>query len=188
MEMSNEYLLTIAVPTYNGSKTIGNMLDVLLPQVTEDVELFVIDNCSTDNTSQIITNYQKEYPFIQYYANKRNIGADGNFLLCMNKARGKYIYLLSDDDILTENSLQRILQFMKNSPDMGLIYLGTGNFRCKYENAESCEAPRMDPQKSICTQDKRIFMDYAKYFWGFVSSFIILRENFMKIQNPEQLH
>ena len=55
--MPEKPLLTIAVPTFNGSRTIRNMLDILLPQVDSRVELIVIDNCSTDDTPQIIRNY-----------------------------------------------------------------------------------------------------------------------------------
>ena len=54
MPQSQEPLLTIAIPTYNGSKTIRNMLDLLLPQCNDQVELLISDNCSTDNTEVII--------------------------------------------------------------------------------------------------------------------------------------
>ncbi len=46
--MEKDYLLTIAVPTYNGEKTIQNLLDLLLPQCVNDIELLISDNCSTD--------------------------------------------------------------------------------------------------------------------------------------------
>ena len=66
--MDNEKLLTIAIPTYNGAKTIANMLEILLPQCDERVEVLISDNASTDNTKLIIDKYIEKYEreYIQY--------------------------------------------------------------------------------------------------------------------------
>ncbi|MEQ2922045.1 glycosyltransferase family 2 protein [Ruthenibacterium lactatiformans] len=184
--MPEKPLLTIAVPTFNGSRTIRNMLDILLPQVDSRVELIVIDNCSTDDTPQIIRNYQEQYSWIRYIRNEQNVGADGNFLRCMQKANGRYIHLLSDDDILTEGSLEVILKFLESSSDMGLVYLGTANFYSHYTGKENCTAPIALPEENLCTKSKRAFMEYARHYWGFVSSFIVSNERFRRIENAEQ--
>ena len=93
-KIMSDYLLTIAIPTYNGAKTIRNALDILLPQCTDEIELVISDNTSTDETPEIIPEYQKLYP-IRYIRNKINIGPDANFLQCMKLASGKFTYLLS---------------------------------------------------------------------------------------------
>ena len=59
--MDNEKLLTIAIPTYNGAKTIANMLEILLPQCDERVEVLISDNASTDNTKLIIDKYIEKW-------------------------------------------------------------------------------------------------------------------------------
>lgn len=179
-------LLTIAIPTYNGANTICNMLDLLLPQIDDRVELIISDNCSTDNTSDILDSYSKKYSFIKRIINESNIGADGNFLQCMKKASGQYTYLLSDDDILMENSLKNILDFLQSNPPMGLVYLGTADFRNKYVCREKCTVTSAYSAENICTTDKKLFMEYAKSYWGFVSSFIISTERFRQIKNPEK--
>ncbi len=185
-KLEESTLLTIAIPTYNGARTIGNMLDILLPQINDQVEVLIVDNCSTDNTPQIVKKYMERYNKISYVRQEKNIGADGNFLYCMRMAKGKYIHLLSDDDVLTENSLSKIVDFLKNSPDMGLIYLGTANFYSHYNGKENCTAPIALPVENLCIKDKKIFMSYARHYWGFISSFIISREKFNQIKNPEQ--
>lgn len=182
----NQPLLTIAIPTYNGARTIENMLNLLLPQCTNDVEVIVCDNCSTDNTGAIIMEFTKKYPFIKYVRNDSNIGADGNFLKCMRIASGEYIHLLSDDDILIENSLGRLINFLKSNPKMGLVYLSTVDFKNKYVSLENCIETTSYVQKDICTSDKKLFMQYASHYWGFVSSFVISRERFLLVKNPEQ--
>mgnify|MGYP002436757548 len=52
--MKNQPVLTIAIPIYNGERTIKNMLDILMPQCNEKIEVLVSDNCSTDSTPNII--------------------------------------------------------------------------------------------------------------------------------------
>lgn len=188
MDMITRPILTIAIPTYNGSKTIRNMLDILLPQVTEDVELIVSDNCSTDSTPQIIADYKKKYS-IRYIRNESNIGPDANYLQCMRLARGKFTYLLSDDDIVVENGLSKILRFLYDNPDVKLVYLDSVGFKSVYKGVKNChrytEHVRI-PEKNICSADRIEFMNYAIRMWGFLSSFLWSTERFNQIKNPEQ--
>ena len=80
MELENKYKLTIAIPTYNGEKTIENLLDSLIMQCDESVELLIVDNCSMDNTPNIINKYKNDYSKLKYVRNDENIGPDANFL------------------------------------------------------------------------------------------------------------
>ena len=86
IKMSSKPILTIGIPTYNGSKTIRNMLDILLPQCDSRVEVFVSDNCSTDSTPEIIRQYQKTYNNVTYSKNETNIGTDRNIIKCFEKS------------------------------------------------------------------------------------------------------
>ena len=54
--MKNQPVLTIAIPIYNGERTIKNMLDILMPQCNEKIEVLVSDNCSTDSTCLLYTS------------------------------------------------------------------------------------------------------------------------------------
>ncbi len=188
MNNQEQPLLTIAIPTYNGSKTIRQMMSLLLEQYDNRVEILVSDNCSTDTIPQIIEGYKQDYPFIRYVRNEKNIGADANYLQCMRLAKGKFIHLLSDDDVMCEGALSKILTFLEQNQDVTLIYLYTKGFRGRYVDIESCSAPAIQPDNDICTTDKKKFMDYAGYYWGFMSSFIIAKKNFNQINNPEQFY
>ena len=176
--MDNEKLLTIAIPTYNGAKTIANMLEILLPQCDERVEVLISDNASTDNTKLIIDKYIEKYENIRYVRNVKNIGPDSNYLQCMKISKGKYTLLLSDDDILIEEKLCIILDFLQSNKDMSLVYLNAKGFHEKYENEQKCifyDKAIYDGQK-IVTYDKQLFMSYAGRMWGFLSCFICLTE------------
>lgn len=182
---NKSYLLTIAIPTYNGSKTICRVLDLLIPQLSDEVELIILDNCSTDETPLIINSYQKKCNCIKYFRNQQNIGADGNFLECLKLASGKYVYLLSDDDVLIEGTLLRLRNFLSLPYEFGLVYLGTANFYGKYD-FNSLKYPIKLALENIITKDKQLFMKYASHYWGFVSSFVVLKKRFENINNPEQ--
>lgn len=187
--MIDRKLLTIAIPTYNGSKTIKSMLDVLLPQVDNRVEIIISDNCSNDTTQDIVTEYLKRFPFIKYVRNSHNIGADRNFLQCMQLASGKYTMLLSDDDVLIENALCRILNFLETNYDVSLVFLYTVSFKDKYIDLNHCDAFKeglLIPCTDIVTTDKKKFISYVGRQWGFTSSFLWNTERFKDIVNVER--
>lgn len=181
-------ILTIAVPTYNGSGTIKNMLDILLPQCDDRVEVMICDNASTDDTENIILGYLKKYPFIRYIRNEKNIGPDSNFIKCMMSAAAKYTLLLSDDDILAENSLGYILDFLGKNEDMGLVYLNAAGFHEKYIDMEHCERYNraIYDDRVFCTKDKREFMKYAGRMWGFLSCFVCLTKAVQSLKDTEK--
>ena len=186
IKMSSKPILTIGIPTYNGSKTIRNMLDILLPQCDSRVEVFVSDNCSTDSTPEIIRQYQKTYTNVTYSKNETNIGTDRNIIKCFERAAGDFVWLLSDDEIAIEGSIKEILDLIKQHQDLGLIYLTTVHFRGKYTGAKNCQVRKPIAEKNICTTDKNTFMYYAGKDWGFMSSFICNSRKYREIDNPMQ--
>lgn len=103
-EMKDIPLLSISIPTWNRAKFLAISLESFLNQMKginpEDVELFVSDNCSDDSTAEVVKGYIDKGLPINYSKNEENIGASRNFLRCMQRASGKYILLLGDDDVL----------------------------------------------------------------------------------------
>lgn len=91
--MDNEKLLTIAIPTYNGAKTIANMLEILLPQCDERVEILISDNASTDNTKLIIDKYIEKYENIRYVRNVKNYWSRFQLFTMYENIQGK-IYII----------------------------------------------------------------------------------------------
>lgn len=181
-------LLTIAVPTYNGARTIRAMLDLMLPQADERVEVLICDNCSTDETPHIIQEYRKRYPFIRAVRNERNIGPDANFLSALRLAQGRFVLLLSDDDILIEGSLSNILQVLETNPQLTLVYLHTVGFHNRYVSAGQCITPGRHVAENIVTRNKKEFMKYAGFYWGFMSSFICAKDMFAQMPDPESYY
>ena len=178
---NDQPILTVAIPTYNGEKTIRTALDMLLKQYTPKMEILICDNCSTDRTPEIVNEYLKRYPFIWYVRNEQNLGPDGNFLKCLQIARGRFVHLLSDDDILVDGALQAILEFLELHPNVSLLYLNVMMFYEHYTNPESCNQRGKKIEKSIYTKNRAELMAYAGMYIGLLSAIVYSKEKFCQI-------
>ncbi len=178
-----EYLLTIAIPTYNRGETLAFCLRGLLPQIAgKSIELLVSDNASTDNTQSIMEVFCQEHPEITYIRNPENIGPDRNFLNCYNYAHGEYVLLLGDDDLLLPDALDEILSALQRKPVF--VHLNTcGLFRM---NPPEFSPPRV-PEGDICSYHNRNdFLLAMGIYVTFLSSFILRNDLVRKIENKEQ--
>jgi abequosyltransferase len=127
-------LLTIAIPTYNRSKQLDLALSVLIPQAIRhpDVEILISDNCSPDDTSEVVNRYLgPANPNIRYQRHDHNIGPDANFISCYDRAQGKYFWLCGDDDIIVAGALDRLLERL-HAEEYDLIYATSYGFRNDY--------------------------------------------------------
>jgi abequosyltransferase len=126
-------LLTIAIPTYNRSACLAQLLEVLLPQLIDEprVELMISDNSSEDETAAVVQSFQEKGLKLIYKRNEINIGSDANFLQCFEQANGKYMWLVGDDDIILPGALERILPVLA-ARDYALVYLCPYSFRNDY--------------------------------------------------------
>ena len=118
-------ILTIAIPTYNRLEALKKSLTCILSQINfEEVDILVSDNCSTDGTKIYMEKLIDKYPNIRYNRHQENIGADNNFLYCFNNAISQYLWIIGDDDYVSNGSLEIILNALRENPDF--MYL---NFR-----------------------------------------------------------
>ena len=123
--METKKKLTIAIPTYNRSAFLKQSLVRISKQIInleKDIELIVSDNCSTDDTKEVVEEFiQCGLPII-YNRNISNIGMDGNFVYCFQNASSKYVWVLGDDDYLTEGTISKLLSII-DTDEYGLIHL-----------------------------------------------------------------
>lgn len=103
--MINIPLVTIVIPTYCGEKTIEESISSVLLQKLNDFELIVLDDASSDQTSEIVLGFNDSR--IIYIRNKINQGPESNWNQGLSIARGKYFKLLPHDDVLHSECLLR---------------------------------------------------------------------------------
>ena len=86
-------MISVAMTTYNGALYLKKQLDSILFQTMAIDELIICDDGSSDETKEIIQDYQKKYPQIHFYENKENLGYKLNFKKAMDLCCGDYIFL-----------------------------------------------------------------------------------------------
>ena len=103
--------VSICIPVYNGEETIRETVLSAVSQSYKNIEIVVIDNCSTDRTMKILK--EMNYPNLIVYQNHENIGMVGNWNECLEHAGGKYINLLCADDVLEKECIEKKVQLME---------------------------------------------------------------------------
>jgi glycosyltransferase involved in cell wall biosynthesis len=103
--------LTIAIPTYNRNEILKANLAKLLPQVTEECRVIIFDNCSDVPVKDTIKDLEEVYSHIDINVvrNRYNIGMTGNILKCFEVCPDPWLWVLGDDDEVTDGAVARIL-------------------------------------------------------------------------------
>lgn len=111
----NEVKVSICIPVYNGSEFIGQTIDSVLKQTFTDFELLIIDNCSTDNTLDIVKSYTDSR--VKIHQNQTNIGMVPNWNRALELAKGNYIKILPADDLIYPDCLQLQCEVLDKDTD-----------------------------------------------------------------------
>jgi abequosyltransferase len=110
--------LSICIATYNRARVIGQTIESIAPQLSEDCELVIADGASPDNTASVVRSYADSNPQIRYVQLPKKGGVDRDYCLCVEAARGEFCWLLSDDDLLTPDAVARVLAQLDSHIDL----------------------------------------------------------------------
>ena len=113
--------ISVAITTYNGTKYLRMQLDSILYQTVPASEIVVCDDCSTDDTWDILCMYAQKYPIFKIFRNEKNVGFLQNFEKAIQLCTGDYIALSDQDDIWHPNHLQLLINGLGNK------YLAVGD-------------------------------------------------------------
>lgn len=108
-------LVSIITPTYNCRKFISATIDSVLNQTYKNWEMIIVDDCSIDNTMEIVRNYMEKDNRIRYFLLDENSGAAVSRSKAMELAQGKYMAFLDSDDWWTCNKLEKQVSFMESN-------------------------------------------------------------------------
>ena len=114
---SKQQEISIVIVSYNTADLIGNCLDSILLNDDLGMEIFVVDNASTDRSVALV---KKKYPMVHVIANAKNLGfaAANNQVLTM--CNGRYIFCLNPDTEVLSDSFKTMLSYMDANPRVGL--------------------------------------------------------------------
>lgn len=104
-------LVSICIPTYNGEKYLHESLKSIVSQSHRNIEIVVVDDCSTDNCLSIINEYQATDERIKLFKNTSNLGLVGNWNKCISVASGDFIKLHFQDDLMMEDTIEKMVNY-----------------------------------------------------------------------------
>lgn len=101
-------LISVVLPTFNVSPFIAAMLADVLGQTVSDIEVLVVDDCSTDGTPDVVRRLATRDPRLRLLALERNLGAGAARNLAIAQARGEWLAFVDADDAMTRDRLERL--------------------------------------------------------------------------------
>lgn len=114
--MANSFdLVSIITPSYNTGRFIAETIESALAQTYGNWEMIIVDDCSTDDTDEVVAGYVKQDSRIRYIRNERNSGAALSRNRALREARGRWIAFLDSDDLWMPEKLERQIQFMEKN-------------------------------------------------------------------------
>ena len=118
-DSTSKPLVSIIMTVYNGAEYIGDAIESVLTQNCPKFELIIIDDGSTDNTKEVISNYEDQR--IRYFY-QENSGMSNALNHAVRQARGRYIMPLDADDMMVPDFIAKHLAEFEKHPDVDLVY------------------------------------------------------------------
>jgi hypothetical protein len=113
-------VLSVCIPTYNGAAYLAEAMKSVLDQTLADFELIVVDDASTDATVEIAKSFEDRR--IRHFSNRVNRGLVGNWNRCIELARGTYVCLFHQDDVMMPDNLAAKVSFLDRRPTAGFVH------------------------------------------------------------------
>lgn len=146
-----EETIDILLATYNGEKYVIDQIESILNQTYKNIRLLISDDCSTDNTRQILEQYQKKDNRIIIFMQERNLGYVGNFEFLLKQVKNKYYMLSDQDDIWLPEKIEKSIECLKQNnadlvfgdlkvvdKDLNTIYESFGDFMKLNRKIKKC--------------------------------------------------
>lgn len=169
----NKEMVSIIMPAYNCAKYIGDSIQSVLNQTYTDWELLIVEDCSTDNTVEVINGFLGDER-IRLLQNKTNRGAAVSRNHAIREARGKWIAFLDGDDIWLPEKLEKQLDFMRKH-----------GYRFTYTDYKICLNGHWQPY--IYTGPKKVSQLKLYNYCFFFTSTVIYDREFVGLIQIEDL-
>lgn len=159
-------MISVVIPTYNREKTIKRSVESVLNQSYEDIEVIVVDDCSTDNTKSVIDSIKDKR--LKYFRLAKNSGACAARNEGIKKSNGEYISFQDSDDVWHKNKLEvQYMNLLNNNSDVDICSI---NVYSENDNA----LIKTIPNDAMNMKIRKLGAHNALAFGNFVSTQAIL--------------
>lgn len=110
--MKNNMMVSIITPVYNCEKLLSKTIESVINQTYTDWEMLLVDDCSLDNSADIVKKYMKKDSRIKYFKLKENSGAAIARNKALKESKGRFIAYLDADDLWKNEKLEKQVNFM----------------------------------------------------------------------------
>lgn len=170
----NQPKISVVIPAYNAEKTLEETVDSVIAGTYDNLEILIVDDCSKDNTWQLMNEISKKDTRIKCYQNEQNSGVSKSRNFLINIATGEYIAFLDNDDTWEPNKLEFCVKMIEDNPNVkavghALRYLSKQGKKVGYISVYPTS------QKELEEMRRKLFMT-----WVFPSAFVGDRETIIK--------
>lgn len=137
--------VSIVLPCYNGVGHLAQSIESVLAQTFTDWELILVNDCSKDNSLEIMQQYAAKDSRISIINNERNLKLPASLNRGFQEAKGKYLTWTSHDNRMGETMLEEFVNYMDAHPDKGLVTSCYAAFSLK-TGEQLYEVRHPDPQ------------------------------------------
>lgn len=190
--------LSICIPTYNRSGYLRQAIKSIIDQIDEGnrdiVEIAISDNCSIDDTDEMMNQLMNENQSLNivYSKAESNLGPDRNYLRAVSIASGEYCWFLGSDDMIADGSLKRLLDVINE----GHTVLISDRYNARFEDMKIIGKERFfrpDLQEDTVfsfanEKDWDFYLNRCSSLGGlfsYLSSIVVNRERWNQIESEE---
>lgn len=180
-------MISIVTASYNYEQYIGETVQSVVNQTYSDWELIIVDDCSTDNSVDVIKSFNDER--IKLFVNEKNLGLKGTVKRGIKEAKGDWVVFLESDDKIMPDYLEKKIQITKKYPDVNLIF-NDCEFFGDQDRVETFNHALKKTRSILCkkTYPSKMFYDFYHSNKIFTFSAVMAkREDLLKINFEPKL-
>jgi len=163
MNDSRVPVVSIGIPTYNQPEFLRQAIQSVLNQTFQDFEVIVVDDCSTDNTPEVVRQFDD--PRIRYHRTDVNLRPPRSWNYCVRLAQGEYFSILPHDDLYEPTFLERMISVLGKNPNAGFsqcaYYVVDENCRVLEERYIALTGFVTNGEEALAVQSKYLYCNPA---------------------------
>lgn len=110
MDKESDVLISVIIPTYNRAKILPHAIKSVMRQTWSNIEIIIVDDGSTDNTPDVLSNIKRGGKRITIVRNRRRLGLPSARNIGLKNANGDFVFFSEDDLILAPNALETLIK------------------------------------------------------------------------------